>query len=65
MVEEDVAFVEGETVTDLSPHYFQDFGSEHQNPLQDLEELAMLLQDYRVVAGSAQPLPTGGGSRDY
>lgn len=60
LIEEDIAFVEGETVTDLSAHYFQEYGSEGQHPRQDLEELAMLFQDYRTVAGSAHPLPTDG-----
>ncbi|MGJ8725248.1 MAG: hypothetical protein ACSHYB_11875 [Roseibacillus sp.] len=55
-----VAFVEGETVSDLSGHYFKDYGTERQNPQQDLEEVAMVFGDYQTVAGPSHPLPTRG-----
>ena len=53
---------EEEAVSDLSEQYLQNYGSNKQQALQDLEEVAAIFDDYRTVAGPANPLPTRGNS---
>lgn len=45
---------------DLSEHYFANYGTSQQSPVDDLLEVDGLLADFRAVAGREHDLPTEG-----